>query len=124
MKLGVARYGPSAPLTRQFGKYDVLTSTGLPIWSTSKLTESSVARTWVTLAGFVIARRRSRSAADPSAWRHDDGPLATTGLSSCSGNHHQGTAIRCSQPSGSGDTPSATTGWFVSPSTSGASFTR
>src|SRR5262245_42512251 len=116
MKLGVARYGPSAPLTRQFGKYDVFTSTGLPPRSTSKLTESSVVCTFVTFAGFVIARRGSRNAADASAWRQDDGPLATTGLSSWSGYHHHGAATFCSQPSGSGDTPSATTGWYVSPS--------
>src|SRR5262245_20776221 len=124
MKFGVARYGPSAPLTRQFGKYDVFTSTGLPTMSTSKLTESSVARTWVTLAGVVIARRCSLSATAPSAWRHDDRPLATTGLSSWSGNHLHGTAIFCSHPSGSGVTPSATTGWYLSPSTNGASATR
>src|SRR3954469_16250311 len=120
MKFGVARYGPSAPLTRQFGKYDVFTSTGLPTWSTSKLTELSLAWTFVTCAGFVIARRGRRSAAEPGAWRHDDGPLATTGLSSWSGNHHHGAAIFCSHPLGSGLTPSATTGWYVSPSTSGA----
>src|SRR6478736_4469057 len=124
MKLGVARYGPSAPLTRQFGKYDVFTRTGLPTWSTSKLTESSVLCTFVTLAGFAIARRGSRNAAEPCAWRHDDRPLATTGLSSWSGNHHHGAAIFCSHPSGSGATPSATTGWYVSPSTNGASATR
>src|SRR5262245_21555095 len=124
MKFGVVRYGPSAPLTRQFGKYDVFTSTGLPTLSTSKLTELSVERTLLTLAGFVIARRGSRSAAEPSACRHDDGPLATTGLSSWSGNHHHGTAIFCSHPSGSGATPSVTTGWYVRPSTSGASLTR
>src|SRR3954463_8207883 len=41
MRLGVDRKGPSAPVASQLGKYDVFTSTGTPILSTSNDIESS-----------------------------------------------------------------------------------
>ena len=41
IRLGVTRYGPSAPVTSQLGKYDVLTSTGTPGSETLNEIESS-----------------------------------------------------------------------------------
>src|SRR5687768_830271 len=38
IRLGLARQGPLAPFTCQFGKYDVLTSTGTPGSETSNFT--------------------------------------------------------------------------------------
>ena len=48
MKLGVTLYGPSAPLTLQFGKYETLTRTGTPTRSTSNEIESEVIWTSLT----------------------------------------------------------------------------
>src|SRR5690242_15489945 len=120
MKLGVERHGPSAPSTRQFGKYDSFTSTGTPVRSTSKEIESSVLCTLETWTSGSV-RRASRCAADPGARFHDDGPSATTGLSSCFGNQNHGTPTSCSQSLG--ETPVATTGWYFSDSTNGEFFT-
>src|SRR5204862_4097126 len=73
MRFGVTRYGPLAPSTFQFGKYDVFTSTGVPTWSTSKSIESLDVLTLVT-ATFGSGRVGGVS---PSATRvHEDGPSA------------------------------------------------
>ncbi len=48
--LGVMRYGPFAPCTFQFGKYEALTWIGVPTRSTSKEIVSVVATMLVTLA--------------------------------------------------------------------------
>src|SRR2546430_17099711 len=50
MRLGVTRHGPRPPDARQFGKYDVLTRTGVPTRSTSKETRSSAVRMCDTVA--------------------------------------------------------------------------
>src|SRR6476469_5850048 len=121
MKFGVARQGPTAPSTRQFGKYDSLTSTGTPVRSTSNEIESSVVCTLVTCTGDSV-RRGSRSAADPGARLQLAGPPAATGLSRCPGNQNQPTPTSCAQALA--DTPVATTGWYESGWTSGESFTR
>ena len=42
IRFGASRYGPFAPVTFQFGKYDSFTSTGLPISETSKEILSTV----------------------------------------------------------------------------------
>ena len=47
----MTRYGPVAPVACQLGKYDTLTSTGVPIFDTWKLTVLSVSRTSVTCVG-------------------------------------------------------------------------
>src|ERR1700722_10834366 len=49
MRLGVTRHGPSAPLACQLGKYETLTSTGVPTRDTWKLMDESVCVTAVTL---------------------------------------------------------------------------
>src|SRR3954471_10002407 len=73
MRLGVTRYGPSAPSTFQFGKYDALTSTGVPTLSTSKSIESVPVVVLLTM-GMSTGRAGGVS---PSATRaHDDGPSA------------------------------------------------
>ena len=54
MRFGARRYGPVAPDTCQFGKYEVRTTTGLPISSTVKLMASMSSRMFVTFAGKVL----------------------------------------------------------------------
>ena len=92
MKFGVARYGPSAPSTFQFGKYDAFTSTGSPTRSTWNEIESSSACTVGDLDRIVDRRRgvvqRGRRRRRGASRRV---PSATIGWSSCSGNHHHGT---------------------------------
>jgi hypothetical protein len=48
--LGDTRYGPVAPETFQFGKYEAFTSTGLPVRSTWNEMDRSVVTTLETLA--------------------------------------------------------------------------
>ena len=45
MKFGATRYGPRPFSTRQFGKYEVFTSTGTPNSLTRKDMESAVVET-------------------------------------------------------------------------------
>ena len=51
MKFGVARYGPVAPSTSQFGKYDAFTITGTPVRDTSNSMLSSVEWMFETVTG-------------------------------------------------------------------------
>ena len=138
MKFGVARYGPSAPDTVQFGKYDVFTITGTPVRDTWNDTESSVVRIRLTsTAGAASSGSRLFAGSDESgtsAWVtpggrarfHSSGPSATSGRPRMSsrrastgvvaGASHHGTATSsCQSPAG---TPGTTTGSNGSPSTS------
>src|SRR5579884_92387 len=51
MRLGVTRHGPPAPVACQFGKYDTLTRTGVPVRPTSKLTDCPARWTCDTVVG-------------------------------------------------------------------------
>src|SRR5437763_15892785 len=53
MRFGASRYGPRAPCTVQLGKYDVLTTTGVPIRSTWNEMESTVSCVCETRAGVI-----------------------------------------------------------------------
>ena len=56
MKFGITRYGPVAPEATQFGKYDVLTTTGTPTRSTVKVMSVFVS---LMLLTFTAGRRRA-----------------------------------------------------------------
>ena len=53
IRFGASRYGPFAPFTFQFGKYDVLISTGLPISETWNEIESTSVFTLLTAVGAI-----------------------------------------------------------------------
>src|SRR5581483_1309955 len=73
MRLGVTRYGPCAPSTFQFGKYEDFTRIGVPVRSTSKSIVSNPVRTFVTVA----CGSGRTGGVSPSRTRvHDDGPSA------------------------------------------------
>src|SRR4051794_2584656 len=142
MKLGVARYGPSAPSASQFGYHDVFTITGTPVRETSKAIDDSVVSMFVTSTGgsasFFVC-----DAFAAGARVHDAGPSSVRGRSSAPAFENQGTAVHshglnsaCVEvvsagfgtPShwydGSDFIPVATTGWYCSACTVGESFTR
>src|ERR1700719_4551847 len=88
---GATRYGPVAPCASQLGKYDVRTSTGLPIsatWNEIVLGLSWMSETFVgTIAAwFVVARSLM------SMCFHDFGPDATHTLSSWAAFMNHGAA--------------------------------
>src|SRR5690606_3614001 len=99
MKLGATRYGPSAPSTRQFGKYDIFTSTGLPTRSTSNETLSSSTTTSLTSAG---STRRSRARSCESTRCQPSGPSTASGTDQRAGPLNQRTAGPPQRPDPSG----------------------
>src|SRR5690349_3872237 len=90
MKFGLTRYGPSAPLTFQFGKYDTLTSTGTPTSSTENDTVSEVISMSVTSAVPVACRGGSRSV--DGARGQSSGPEVASSTSQRDGSLYQSTA--------------------------------
>ncbi len=59
IKFGAARYGPVAPLACQFGKYDVFTSTGLPISETwNEIVLDALVDVATTFVGSIARLRR------------------------------------------------------------------
>src|SRR3954468_4895023 len=102
MKLGVARYGPCAPLTFQFGKYDTFTSTGTPGLATSKETPSSVVTTFETPA---------------SSWRRAAGPPSASNQPQLAEGWHfwlgvargSGSLVRATRDQSSGPSAVSTT---------------
>src|SRR3954451_10574698 len=103
MRLGVDRKGPSAPVASQLGKYDVLTSTGTPILSTSNDIESSPAwmlDTFTSSSGLGWGPLSvSQPQSVPSGLEHFCGADSFSG--GCT------VRVTCCQSSG----PSATSGW-------------
>src|SRR5690242_13719234 len=81
MRFGVSRHGPFAPLARQFGKYDALTTTGTPVRETWKLMSSLPLRIFVTFTSGSGVPVGARSASAPGARFHDAGPDAASGRS-------------------------------------------
>src|SRR3954447_14691768 len=97
MRFGARRYGPLAPETFQFGKYDSFTSTGLPISETSNEIESTVVRTLLTCVGVTVrgcARFRSLASTRTQSF----GPVCAYAVPSPSRFVHQGAVVH-SQPS-------------------------
>ena len=76
IRLGATRQGPLAPVACQLGKYDVFTSTGDPVWSTSKLIRSSVVLMPLTCTGATALVGGLGS--EPRTRAHCDGPLAAS----------------------------------------------
>src|SRR4051812_43278278 len=86
MRLGVTWYGPSAPSTFQFGKYDIFTRIGDPIRSTSKSMLSVVV---VMLRTLGVSTGRA-GGVSPSATRaHDDGPSVARNTFHFDGSRYQ-----------------------------------
>src|SRR4051794_41135122 len=134
--LGETRYGPLAPVAFQLGKYDAFTSTGLPIWSTSKVMRLSAVLIPETTGGLLIGTRGvstpSVPGADPggravvgalprgvtgtAARFHSFGPLAAIGTPQRAGSSYQVTAAanHSRPPLG---TLVITTGWYSSGAT-------
>src|SRR5438094_687140 len=96
MKFGVARHGPRAPLTFQFGKNDVFTSTGTPVRETWNRTLSSPLRMWDTVTAG-SARRSTNDAVSLVARIQVAGPPAVRGRSRSrwSPNHAVDAASHC-----------------------------
>src|SRR5215212_6382627 len=92
MKLGVARYGPSAPSAFQLGYHDVFTITGTPVRDTSNCTDDSVVWTFDTLT-WRSARFFTVRAFAAGALVHDAGPSSVTGRSSAPVSENHGTAV-------------------------------
>src|SRR6516162_4095974 len=100
---GASRYGPLAPFTCQFGKYDSLISTGLPTSDTSNEILSTVVFTLLTTGGLSIACACAvaRSAAFTRGQLF--GPVCAYGVSSSPGFVHHGAVVHSQPPStGSG----------------------
>src|SRR5258706_3407212 len=107
MRLGATRNGPSAFFTRQFGKYDVLISTGAPGRDTVNEMLSGVVTRSLTVLGL-----RDRSAGmSPGLTRcHARGPSAASITPQRDGSVYQPTAMSChGRPPLA--TPDTTAGW-------------
>ena len=134
MKFGVTRHGPSAPDACQFGKNDVLTSTGTPTRSTSNEMPSSDVSTLETrtrgrrrVGGSstvtpVPIGRTSPSGSDAVTRGHDDGPDDANGTDHRDGSSNHG-ADTSSQSSAACEIPSTTAGVDRSGSTTAESAT-
>src|ERR1700722_2681308 len=115
IRLGATRHGPSAPWACQLGKYDTLTSTGVPTRSTWKETELSVCEvdeTAVVGSGTTVGLV---SVADTRV--QSDGPPAAGTTFHAAGSSYQVAAGK-SQLVWAGFTPVHTTGRLASGVTS------
>src|SRR5262245_37530046 len=89
MKFGETRYGPLAPCAFQFGKYDVFTSTGLPISDTWKEILSTPSCRRLTCDG-VIDRSFVLASCEMSMCFQSFGPDAANSLESSDRLFHHG----------------------------------
>src|SRR5256885_7957564 len=110
IRLGATRQGPLAPVACQLGKYDVFTSTGDPVRSTSKLIRSSLVLIPLTCAGATVRAGGFGSA--PRTRAHWAGPLAASITFHRLGSSYQETAA-LSHDLPPFATPVMTTGWSV-----------
>jgi hypothetical protein len=116
--LGATRQGPSAPLARQLGKYDTLTSTGVPTlltWNETELSDWETSDTTVAGSGTGVGL----------AWvgdtrGHVEGPPAAGTTDHSLGLSYQ-LAAGLSQLVWAGETPVQTTGWLAMGCTSAES---
>lgn len=72
MRFGAARYGPAAPVTRQWCECDTFTSTGVPTLSTEKEMDRSSSATSETVTGGLAVRASKISG--PSSTRYGASP--------------------------------------------------
>src|SRR4051812_5966063 len=92
MKFGATRYGPFAPSTSQFGKYDVFTRIGVPILSTlndtvlvpSTMSETLAFATGISLVGAPVVM-----------CCQSFGPLFASSPFHCGGSRYQDSAMSC-----------------------------
>src|SRR5262245_19964699 len=119
MRLGATRYGPSAPDAFQLGKYDALTSTGLPTWSTSNeilLSPVSMFETSTSATG-------RASGCSPTRTRcQSAGPLAARGTSHRVGSVYQRMAGPPNRRDSSSGCSTQSTWLLVMPVTTAGSF--
>src|SRR4051812_9026806 len=92
MKFGATRYGPFAPSTSQFGKYDVFTRIGVPILSTLNDTVLVPSTMSLTLA---FGTACSLVGAPVVMRCHSFGPSLASSTFHCEGSRYQASAMSC-----------------------------
>src|SRR6478609_11373670 len=145
IRFGDTRYGPSAPDTSQFGKYDAFTSTGTPTSSTeNEIVSLPISMSLTSTSGSALRGSSGTWSMGPDSpswsrayftmWRssvgtgsastrsQSSGPLAARGTSRAFESRNQAEAVG-SQPSWLWSMPSTTTGWLVRLETGSASAT-
>src|SRR3954452_18365625 len=114
IRLGLTRYGPSAPDTCQFGKYEALTRTGTPVSLTSK---DIVSVPLSMLLTSVVPTGRGSGVSPASMRCQPDGPSPASGMSKSPWSMYQLT-VSANQVLPPAEAPLTTAGSFCSGVTS------